>query len=115
MDIMEWIKAMTKEQVANRMVDLVTHVSPDNFMKLSLMASHLIGGEDAGAAVAAVIDSLKQGENGQATKMFRRVMTDLSPHCLKTVARNLFVNGLLRSTAIREDFAQKHGFSPPFT
>ena len=115
MDVMEWIKTMTKEQIANRMVDLVTHVSPDNFMRLSLMASYLIGGEDAGAAVDAVIDSLKQGENGQATRMFRRVMTELSPHCLKTVSRNLFVNGLLRSSAIRVEFERKHGFSPPFT
>ncbi len=115
MELMERIKTMTREQVGNWMVDLVTHVSPDNFMRLSLMASYLIGGEDAGAAVDAVIDSLKLGENGQATKMFRRVMTELSPHCLKTVSRNLFVNGLLRSSAMRDEFAQKHGFAPPFT
>ncbi len=115
MEVMEWIKTMTRDQVANRMVDLVTHVSPDNFMRLSLMASYLISGEDAGAAVEAVIDSLRLGENGQATKMFRRVMTELSPHCLKTVSRNLFVNGLLRSSALRDEFSKKNGFSPPFT
>jgi MoaA/NifB/PqqE/SkfB family radical SAM enzyme len=115
MELMERIKTMTREQVGNWMVDLVTYVSPDNFMRLSLMASYLIGGEDAGAAVDAVIDSLKLGENGQATKMFRRVMTELSPHCLKTASRNLFVNGLLRSSAMRDEFAQKHGFAPPFT
>jgi MoaA/NifB/PqqE/SkfB family radical SAM enzyme len=115
MELMERIKTMTREQVAARMVDLVTHVSPDNFMTLSLMSSHLVGGGDAGAAVDAVIDSLKQGEKGQAAKMFRRVMTELSPRCLKTVARNLFVNGLLRSSAIREEFAEKNGFAPPFT
>ncbi len=115
MEVMEWIKTMTRDQVANRMVDLVTHVSPDNFMRLSLMASYLISGEDAGAAVEAVMDSLRLGENGQATKMFRRVMTELSPHCLKSVSRNLFVNGLLRSSALREEFSKKHGFSPPFT
>src|SRR5208283_16494 len=100
MELMQRIKTMTREQVANSMVNLVNHVSPDNFMRLSLMASHLIGGEDAGAAVDAVIDSLKQGENGQATKMFRRVMTELPPHCLRAVARNLFVNGLLGSSAM---------------
>lgn len=115
MELMERIKTMTREQVANSMVNLVNHVSPDNFMRLSLMASYLIGGGDAGAAVDAVIDSLKQGEKGQATKMFRRVMTELSPHCLRAVARNLFVNGLLGSTGMRDEFAQKHGFWPPFT
>jgi MoaA/NifB/PqqE/SkfB family radical SAM enzyme len=115
MELMERIKTMTREQVGHWMVDLVTHVSPDNFMRLSLMASYLIGGEDAGSAVDAVIDSLKLGEDGQATKMFRRVMTELSPHCLKAVSRNLFVNGLLRSSAMRDEFAQKHGFAPPFT
>ena len=115
MELMERIKTMTREQVANSMVNLVNHVSPDNFMRLSLMASYLIGGGDAGAAVDAVIDSLKQGESGQATKMFRRVMTELSPHCLRAVARNLFVNGLLGSSVMRDEFAQKHGFWPPFT
>jgi MoaA/NifB/PqqE/SkfB family radical SAM enzyme len=115
MEFVERIKSMTREQVANGMVDLLTHVSPDTFMKLALFSSRLIEGEKAGAAVQAVMDSLREGEDSQASRMFRRVMTDLSPHCLKTVARSLFINGLLRSSAIRDKFTLKHGFAPPFT
>lgn len=115
MEFMERIKSMTREQVANTMVDLVSHVSPDTFMKLSVLSSRLIEGESAGAAVEAVKESLREGENGQAARMFRRVMTQLSPHCLKQVARSLFINGLLGSSAVRDSFAKKHGFAPPFT
>jgi MoaA/NifB/PqqE/SkfB family radical SAM enzyme len=115
MEFMERIKSMTREQIAHAMVDLLTHVSPDTFMKLAMFSSKLIEGESANAAVSAVVESLREGENGQATRMFRRVMTELSPHCLKTVARTLFINGLLKSSAIRDQFTRKHGFAPPFT
>ncbi|MGC8603018.1 MAG: radical SAM protein [Desulfomonilaceae bacterium] len=115
---MEWldrVKSMTQEQIASTMVDMISYVAPDTFLKLSYLASRLVSGENANAAVSAVLDSLREGENGQATRMFHRVMTELSPHCLKTVARNLFINGLLKSSSLREEFATKHGFSPPFT
>jgi len=115
MEFIERIKSMTREQIAHAMVDLLTHVSPDTFMKLAMFSSKLIEGESANAAVSAVVESLREGENGQATRMFRRVMTELSPHCLKTVARTLFINGLLKSSAIRDQFTRKHGFAPPFT
>lgn len=115
---MQWLdrfKLMTQEQVASTMVDMISYVSPDTFIKLSALASRLVSGVNANSAVDAVLESLREGENGQATKMFRRVMTELSPNCLKTVARNLFINGLLKSSSLRECFANKHGFSPPFT
>jgi MoaA/NifB/PqqE/SkfB family radical SAM enzyme len=115
MEFVERVKDMTREQVANTMLALLTHVAPDTFMKLSILASRLIQGDQANLAVEAVIDSLREGEDGQASRMFRRVMTQLSPHCLKTVARNLFINGLLKSSALRADFEKKEGFAPPFT
>jgi MoaA/NifB/PqqE/SkfB family radical SAM enzyme len=115
MEFVERIKSMTREQVANAMIDLLTHVSPDTFMRLATLASKLIEGEMAGAGVQAVMESLREGDDSQASRMFRRVMTDVSPHCLRRVARSLFINGLLRSSAIREKFTRKHGFAPPFT
>jgi len=115
MEFVDKIMVMTREQAAHAMVELLTVVSPDTFMKLGLLASRLIEGEQAGSAVEAVRNSLLEGENGQATKMFRRVMTELSPHCLKKVGRVLFINGLLRSSALRMQFTKKYGFSPPFT
>lgn len=115
MEIVDRIKHMSREQVANMMVELLTVVSPDTFMKLAHLSARLVEGDRAGAAVDAVRQSLLEGEDSQASRMFRRVMTELSPHCLKTVAKTLFINGLLRSSALRNDFAQKYGFSPPFT
>jgi len=115
MEFVERVKDMTKEQVANTMIGLLTHVSPDAFMKLSILASKLIQGDQANLAVEAVIDSLREGEEGQASRMFKRVMTQLSPHCLKTVARNLFINGLLKSSVLRAEFEKREGFAPPFT
>jgi len=115
MEFVERIKSMTREQVAHTMIDLLTYVSPDTFLKLTTLALTLAEGEAANAAIQAVKESLHEGENGQATRMFRRVMTELSPHCLKKVARTLFINGLLRSSAIRDEFAGEHGFYPPFT
>lgn len=115
MEFVERVKAMTWEQVASTTIGLLGHVSPDTFMKLSILASRLIEGEQANAAVQSVQESLREGENGQAARIFRRVMTQLSPHCLKTVARNLFINGLLRSSKLRAEFEQREGFGPPFT
>lgn len=109
------IRDMTKDQAARMMVELVNHVSPDNFMKLTLLASKITAQDGAGDSVEAVKRSLMQGENSQAAKMFRRVMTELSPHCLKSVSKTLFINGLLRSAPIRREFAAKQGFHPPFT
>ncbi|MCL5123751.1 MAG: hypothetical protein M1511_04480, partial [Deltaproteobacteria bacterium] len=85
---MQWLdrfKLMTQEQVASTMVDMISYVSPDTFIKLSALASRLVSGVNANSAVDAVLESLREGENGQATKMFRRVMTELSPNCLKTM------------------------------
>ena len=115
MAFMDRVKSMTRDQAAEAMLQLINHVSPQSFMKMAFLASHIAAGGEAGAAVNAVAASLREGEDSQASRMFRRVMTELSPHCLKSVARALFVNGLLRSSAIREDFAEKHGFDPPFT
>lgn len=115
MDFIERVKSMTRDQVARAMVELVTHVSPETYMKLALLSSRLVEGERANAAIQAVIESLREGTESQASRMFKRVMTELSPHCLKVVARTLFINGLMRSSAIRDEFTQKHGFAPPFT
>ncbi len=115
MEFVERIKSMTREQMANTMIELLDYVSPDTFMKLTALAFWLTEGEMANSAVEAVKESLQEGENGQAAKMFRRVMTELSPHCLKKVARTLFINGLLHSSALRDEFTKQHGFSPPFT
>ncbi|MDQ7782104.1 MAG: radical SAM protein [Desulfomonilaceae bacterium] len=115
MEFMDRIKTMSREQAARAMVELLTVVSPDTFLKMALLASRLIEGERAGSAVEAVRLSLLEGEDSQASRLFKRVMTDLSPHCLKKVANTLFINGLLKSSALRRDFEAKNGFSPPFT
>ena len=115
MELVDRIRSMSREQAANMMVELLTVVSPDTFMKMALLSSRLIEGDQAGSAVEAVRTSLLEGDDSQATRMFKRVMTELSPHCLKTVARTLFINGLLRSSALRRDFDRKYGFPPPFT
>ena len=115
MDFVDRIRTMTREQAARAMVQLITHVAPETFMKLSLLASRVAEGESATAAVQSIIASLKEGPDSQASRMFRRVMTELSPHCLKAVANTLFINGLLRSSAVRREFARKQGFDPPFT
>lgn len=115
MEFVDRIKTMTREQAARAMVELLTVVSPDTFMKMALLASRLIEGDNAGSAVEAVRLSLLEGQDSQASRLFRRVMTELSPHCLKKVANALFINGLLKSSALRNVFAAKYGFSPPFT
>ncbi len=62
---MEWLdrfKSMTQEQVSSAMVDMISYVSPDTFVKLSYLASRLVSGENANAAVRAVLDSLREGD-----------------------------------------------------
>lgn len=115
MDALQWIKNISKEQAAHKMVEMVNHVSPETFMKLTLLASRLSESGETYSAVEAVRRSLEEGPDSQASRMFRRVMTEVHPDCLKAVARTLFVNGLLRSGGIREEFGQQHGFYPPFT
>lgn len=107
MELVDRIRSMSREQAGNMMVELLTVVSPDTFMKMALLAARLIEGDQAGAAVQSVRGSLLEGEDSQASRMFRRVMTDLAPHCLKTVAKTLFINGLLKSSALRRDFQRK--------
>ena len=115
MDFKKRVMKMTREQAARTMVQLITHVSPDAFMKMALLASRVVEDGEAYSAVQAVIESLREGEGSQAGRMFRRVMTELSPHCLQRLANALFVNGLLRSAVLRRDFAAEHGYYPPFT
>lgn len=115
MEFVDHIRSMSREQAARAMVETLGHVSPETFMKLALLGSKLVEGEMATSAVEAVIDDLRTGEQGQASRMFRRVMTDLSPHCLKQVAKSLFINGLMQSSRLRSEFGRKHGFEPPFT
>ena len=115
MDFVDRIKTMTREQAARAMVELLNVVSPDTFLKMALLASRLIEGEQAGSAVESVRLSLLQGQDSQASRLFKRVMTELSPHCLKKVANALFINGLLKSSALRVEFESTNGFYPPFT
>ena len=115
MEFIQRIKNMTSEQVARTMIELIDHVSPETFVKLAWLASRLVEGESAKAGVESILESLHEGADSQASRMFQRVMTEVSPHCLKTLARTLFINGLLRSSAIRDKFTQNHGFAPPFT
>jgi MoaA/NifB/PqqE/SkfB family radical SAM enzyme len=115
MDRFDRIKSMTREQAANAMIDLLTSVNPQTFLQLSYLASRLVTGDTANGAVEAVRQSLQEGADSQASRMFKRVMTELSPHCLKAVARTLFINGLLRSSTVRSQFEARNGFWPPFT
>jgi MoaA/NifB/PqqE/SkfB family radical SAM enzyme len=115
MEFMERIKRMTREQVGRAMLQMITRVTPETYMKLTLLASRLTEGESANAAIRAVIDSLQEGENSQASRMFRRVMTEVAPHCLRSLSKTLFINGLLSSSALRKRFAEEQGFDPPFT
>ena len=77
MQFTEQVKMMTREQVARMMVEMVTHVSPETFMKLAILASQLIRGDMAASAVEAVKESLLEGKDSQASRMFKRVMTEL--------------------------------------
>ena len=79
MDFMDRVKSMTREQAARAMVRLITHVSPEAFMKMALLASRIVEDGEAYSAVQAVIQSLKEGEDSQASRMFKRVMTEISP------------------------------------
>ena len=84
MNFMQQIKTMTQEQIARTMVDLLTHVSPETFVKLAILASRLTDRETVNASIKAVRENLvEEGEEGQAARLFKRVMTELSPSCLK--------------------------------
>ena len=115
MDMLEHVKTMTKEQIMRTMIDLTTHVSPETFLKLVSLAARIPGSPVMRAYVHHVKEHLQRGEDDQATRLFRRVMTELSPHCLKTLARTLFLRGLLDSANVRDAFEAEYGFMPPFT
>ena len=67
MEFLERVKTMTREQVANAMLEIITHVSPETFMALSVMSSYLVQGDQANAAVEAVKEVLVKA------KMAKRV------------------------------------------
>lgn len=116
MDFMEQIRTMTRSQVMGAMIEMLPHTSSDTLAKLLLLASRLTDDKAVHAAIGAVQDNLiLEGEHGQAVRLFRRVMTELSPHCLKTMAQTLFINGFLYGANTCAQFAEEHGFQPPFT
>lgn len=112
---MDDFKRMGKKQLADLMLSLLSHCSPETWLKLATIAEALVDDPNNKESVRKVKRSLLEGENSQASMMFRRVMTEVSPHCLRKGARALFINGLLMSSNARDRFQRENGFRPPFT
>ena len=108
------VKLYTKKQAVEAIIKLLPHVSEETFLKLAMLAEKTVDG-DTKNAIRVVIDHLKSGTDDPAVRLFRRVMTDLSPHCLQRIAETLFLNSLLASADVRDAFEKENGFRPPFT
>ena len=115
MNMMGNLKTMTKDQVMRAMIELTAHVSPETFLKLITLAAKIPESPVMRARVEKVRDHLMKGEDDPATRLFHRVLTELSPRCLKTFSRTLFLRGLLDAANVRDAFHAEHGFMPPFT
>ncbi len=115
MDFRDRIRQYTERQAAALMIDLLSRVSWDNFIRLSYLAEKIVHEEDNKAIVRNVRDALMEGEDSVASQSFRRVMTQLDPSVLRKFGKTLFIQGFLESANIREEFEKKNGFRPPFT
>lgn len=110
---MNELKSFTKRQAAETILTLLPHVSEETFLKLALLAEKTVDG-DTKDAIRVVIDHLHNGSDDPAVRIFRRVMTELSPHCLRKFSKTLFLNTLLASADTRDEFERKQGYRPPF-
>ena len=108
------IRNTTKRQVIEMTLKLLSNVSEETFFKLTYLMERLVEG-DTRENIRTVRAHLRQGEDDPATRLFKRVMSELSPHCLQRMAKTLFINSLVMSADVRDAFEREHGFRPPFT
>ena len=115
MEFLERVRNMAPEQIERTILDMATSASNDSLIQMVMMASQLVDGQIARQAVKALTANLARGEEDQTVRILKRIIAEVSPECLRTLGRSLFINGLLRSSVIRADFNRRHGFAPPFT
>ncbi|MBW2148181.1 MAG: radical SAM protein [Deltaproteobacteria bacterium] len=115
MDFVDRIRQYTEKQAAALMIDLLSYVSQENFIRLSYLAERVVHDESNKAIVRKIRDALMEGEDSVASQSFRRVMTQLDPAVLRRFGKTLFIRGFLESANMRDKFEQEHGFRPPFT
>jgi MoaA/NifB/PqqE/SkfB family radical SAM enzyme len=115
MEFLERVRNMAPEQIERTILDMATSASNDSLIQMVMMASQLVDGQIARQAVKAITANLARGEEDQTVRILKRIIAEVSPECLRTLGRSLFINGLLRSSVIRADFNRRHGFAPPFT
>jgi len=113
-EFQEYLKKQSKKQLIELTMRLLTSVSEETFIKLTYLMERLVEGnvKDTIRAVRAMLEV--EGDT-PAKRMFRRVMTELSPHCLRRIAETLFINSLITSADVRDDYERKYGYRPPFT
>jgi MoaA/NifB/PqqE/SkfB family radical SAM enzyme len=115
MQLFEHIKKLTKKQTVNAIIGLTPYLQPEMVLKLTAIAAKIPKSPTMEEYVTKARQNILQGDDSQGKRLFKRVLTELSPHCLKTVARSLFVGALLDSANARDAFAAEHGFTPPST
>ena len=91
MDFIDRIRNYTEKQAAGVMIDLLSYVSQENFVRLSYLAERIVHHEGNKAIVREVREALMEGEDSVASQSFRRVMTQLDPAVLRRFGRPLFI------------------------
>jgi len=113
MDCMDNFKHFTKEQAIKGMLELLSHVSEENFLRLTYLAERIVT-DDTKPIVRTVREHL-QTEGDPVKVFFHRVLTQVSPPLLKKIAKTFFIDALMESEKVRDKFEKENGFRPPFT
>ncbi len=115
---MEFVVRMKRaafEQSVRSVLGLLAGGGGGVLERISSVASRVALPAISHPILRAAVDSIIDGDDGQAMPLLRRLTTDLSPHSRNRLVKTLIVNGMVDAPRRRGEFAQKHGFDPPFT
>lgn len=113
MEFSENLKDFTKKQAIRKILELLSHVSEDNFLKLTYLAEKIV--TDKSKSIVKTVREHLQTEGDPVKEIFHRVMTQVSPPVLKKITKNFFIDALMESEKVRDEFLKENGFRPPFT
>lgn len=110
-NIKRHIRDYIDQQLIKAIVYLISRSSDGNAVRL-LRLTEFLAEEYDKSTVHHVRKCLE--EHHPVALLARRILLELNPKCRDMLVNNFFLKGLVTNYRLREKYAQKHGFVPPY-
>lgn len=114
MSSLEKIKSIIAAELLSNTLPLLPRLSPKVLIKFTYIAEKILTRPDP--FIENSIKELRRyfQENHPCLSLARRLSRDLNFRCKKTLIRDLFVNAIFKGVPQIKEYADKHGFTPPW-